>query len=113
MSVEYRGRRILLPGDLESPGLDDVMAELPLDCDVLMVPHHGSRRSNPPGLAAWCTPEVAVISGGLDPDPSATEAAYRESGVEVFNTARVGAVRVTIGPEGVETSAFLRVDGGR
>ncbi|MCX7426907.1 MAG: ComEC/Rec2 family competence protein, partial [Planctomycetia bacterium] len=106
LSVEYRGRRILLPGDLEPPGLDDVMAELPLDCDVVMVPHHGSRRSNPPGLAAWCTPEAAVISGGLDPDPTATEAAYRDSGVKVFNTARLGAVRVTIEPGGVSMCSF-------
>ena len=113
LAIEYRQRRILLTGDLVSPGLDGVMAELPWDCDVLLAPHHGSQRSNPPGLAAWCTPEVAVISGGLDPDPSATEAAYRASGVQVLNTARVGAVRVTLGPEGVEACSFLQVDGGR
>ena len=35
LAAEYRGRRVLLPGDLESPGLDDVIAELPYDCDVL------------------------------------------------------------------------------
>jgi competence protein ComEC len=49
LGVEYAGRRVLLPGDLESPGIDDVMAERPYDCDVLLAPHHGSRRSDPPG----------------------------------------------------------------
>ena len=111
LDVEYAGHRILLPGDLESPGLDDVTAESPLDCDVLMVPHHGSRGSNPPGLAAWCAPEVAVISGGLNPDPSETEAAYRSAGANVLNTARVGAVRVAIGPEGIETTTVVQGEG--
>ena len=61
--VEYRGQRILLTGDLESPGLGRLLAEPPIHCDVLLVPHHGSRQSNPQGLAAWSTPAWAVVSG--------------------------------------------------
>ena len=61
LSVEYRGRRILLPGDLEPPGLDDVLAEEPRPCDVLMAPHHGSRQSNSPELAAWCTAALGRV----------------------------------------------------
>jgi len=49
LAIEYQGRRILLTGDLEAPGINDVMAELPLDCDVVMAPHHGSAASDPPG----------------------------------------------------------------
>ena len=63
LAVEYRGRRIVLPGDLESPGLDDMLAEEPRRCEVLMAPHHGSRKSNSPGLAAWCRPRWVVFSG--------------------------------------------------
>ena len=107
LDVEYQGRRILLPGDLQSPGLDDLMAEEPIDCDVLMVPHHGSRRSNPPGLAAWCTPEIAVISGSLQRDPTPTESAYRAADARVLHTGRGGAVRVTLDATGVEASCFL------
>jgi competence protein ComEC len=92
--VEHAGRRILLTGDLEPPGLGDVLAEEPIDCDVLLVPHHGSHSSSPPGLVAWSRPEWAVISGSLSRDPAGTEAAYREAGVRVLNTGRVGAVGV-------------------
>ncbi|QDU31793.1 ComEC family competence protein [Anatilimnocola aggregata] len=47
--LQYAGRKVLLPGDLESPGLDHVLAELPIDCDIVMTPHHGSKRSDPRG----------------------------------------------------------------
>ena len=63
LPVEYAGRRILLPGDLESPGIERVMADPPLDCDVLLAPHHGSEQSDPPGFAAWSSPEWVVMSG--------------------------------------------------
>jgi competence protein ComEC len=49
LAVDYQDREVLLPGDLESPGLDDVLAEEPRHCDVLMAPHHGSRQSHVPG----------------------------------------------------------------
>ena len=62
--IEYAGRRILLPGDLESPGTDAVVAEQPIDCDVVMAPHHGSRHSSPADFYAWCQPEWIVVSSG-------------------------------------------------
>jgi competence protein ComEC len=107
LAIAYRGRRIFIPGDLESPGLDDVLAEDPWDCDVLLAPHHGSRRSNPPGLAAWCRPEWVVISGSLNSYQPETAETYRAAGAEVLHTGEVGAVRCSIGPAG------LRVDGFR
>ena len=111
LAVEYRGRRILLPGDLEPPGLDDVLAEEPWDCDVLMAPHHGSRRSDPPGLAAWCTPEWVVISGGRRWYRPETAAAYRAAGSRVLHTPKAGAVHVTIDEDGLSVESFLQPDG--
>lgn len=49
LTIACVGRRVLLPGDLESPGLDDLLAEEPEHFDVIMAPHHGSRRSDPTG----------------------------------------------------------------
>lgn len=68
LSLAWQDRRILLTGDLEPPGLDDLLVEEPLDCDVVLAPHHGSRLSDPPGLAAWSSPELVVVSGGLADD---------------------------------------------
>ncbi len=107
LSVEYLGRRILLTGDLESPGTEYVLAEEPLDCDVLMAPHHGSRRSNPPGLARWCTPEWVVVSGSRRWPTAEIEQTYRAVGSRVLHTARHGAVSVTVDTNGISVESFL------
>ncbi len=107
LSVEYLGRRILLTGDLESPGMEYVLAEEPLDCDVLMAPHHGSRRSNPPGLARWCTPEWVVVSGSRRWPTAEIEQTYRAVGSRVLHTAHHGAVSVTVDTNGVSVESFL------
>jgi competence protein ComEC len=106
LAVEHRGRRILLPGDLASPGLEAVLAEMPWGCDVLVAPHHGSRQSDPPGLAAWCTPEVVVISGSNRYDVARTAETYRAAGAQVLHTAACGSVRVRIDEGRFEVRPF-------
>lgn len=96
LNVEYRGRRILLTGDLESPGIDDLLVESPCHCDVILTPHHGSARSNPPGFAAWSTPELAIVSGSFNDRRPEVDDAYRAHGARVLNTADCGAIRVSI-----------------
>lgn len=104
-SIEFAGRRLLLPGDLETPGLEDVIAELPLDCDVIMAPHHGSRRSDPPGFAAWSSPEWVIVSGGPEADPS-VEATYTAAGGKVLNTGKAGAIRLVLSDRVLSVDAF-------
>ena len=78
------------------PGLDDVLAELPYDCDVVMAPHHGSASSDPPGFADWSRPEWTVVSGGPSDRLPEVQAAYEARGGRVLHTARSGAVRVDV-----------------
>jgi competence protein ComEC len=104
--VECRKHRILLTGDLAPPGLDDVLAEEPLHCDALLVPHHGSRQSEPAALAAWSTPRWAVISGDRRYDLRPVVAIYQAAGSRVLHTAETGAVRVTIDPAGIRADGF-------
>mgnify|MGYP002623019434 FL=1 len=96
LQVDCRGRRILLPGDLEPPGLDDVLAELPVDCDVVMAPHHGSIGSRPDQVAAWTTPEWVVASSGLGRDISTVRTTYERHGAVFLHTAVDGAVLVEV-----------------
>jgi len=104
LSVGHEGRRILLTGDLEDVGLEDLLAERPIDCDVVLAPHHGSRYSDPPGLARWCTPEWVVISGSTADDVDVVNRAYQDRGSQVLHTARGGAVLVAITRIAITTS---------
>ncbi len=107
LAVEYLGRRILLPGDLEHPGVNDLLANDPWDCDVLMAPHHGSPRSSPPGLATWCQPEWVVVSGSRDVDLEKIATAYQGARGRILNTGEVGAVTVRIDADGLDVRGFL------
>ena len=107
LAVEYLGRRILLPGDLEHSGINDLLAREPWDCDVLMAPHHGSPRSSPPGLALWCRPEWVVVSGGRNVALEEIATAYEGTRGRILNTGEVGAVRLRIDSDGIEVSCFL------
>jgi competence protein ComEC len=113
LALECGGRRILLPGDLEPPGLQDMVAEEAWDCDVLLAPHHGSRQSDPPGLAAWCRPEWVVISGGRERGASKPGNVYRTLGCRILHTAETGAVRVRIEEGNLHVTGLLASDGER
>lgn len=109
--VRYAGHSILLPGDLESPGIEAVVAEPPLHCDILLAPHHGSRHSDPPGFAAWCTPGWVVVSGRHQAaDQRVTTVSYQAVGAEVLHTADCGAAVFVLDQRGIEMSTFRQVD---
>lgn len=108
LAIHYAGKSILLPGDLESPGIEAVTAEQPQSFDILLAPHHGSRNSDPPGFAAWCTPTWVIVSGPrVSRDQQFTAQSYREVGAQVLHTANVGAVEFVIDGSGIECSQFV------
>ncbi len=109
LSVEFAGRRIILPGDVDEAGLDAVLRTEPRPCDVLLAPHHGSLKTNAPGLAAWCSPKWVVVSGDHEPriEPVAQE--YRATGADVLYTGDVGAVTVTLDAGEVRVETHLGV----
>jgi competence protein ComEC len=107
LAVEHAGRRLLLPGDLETPGIEDVMAELPYDCDVLLAPHHGSRRSDPPGFAVWSTPNWVVISGGGGDDVRPVVQTYERAGANVLLTNQSGAVQFSVSDGPIKIASWL------
>lgn len=108
LAIHYAGKSILLPGDLESPGIEAVTAEQPQSFEILLAPHHGSRNSDPPGFAAWCTPTWVIVSGPrVGRDQQFTAQSYRDVGAQVLHTADVGAVEFLIDGNGIECSQFV------
>lgn len=101
LHVEVLGRRILLPGDLEGKPLLDLLEDEPVGYDLALAPHHGSKRSTPPGFATWAKPQWIVISGSRSDISTEVRDTYRAAGSQVFHTAEDGAVRVTLRRDGV------------
>jgi competence protein ComEC len=92
--VRHAGHSVLLTGDLERTGMDRVL-ELPrFTVDILMAPHHGSRSTDTPGLAAKVRPRMLVACQGpprgatRPPDPN------RIPGILYWGTWPHGAVTV-------------------
>ncbi|MEX2137705.1 MAG: ComEC/Rec2 family competence protein [Pirellulales bacterium] len=108
LSVEHDRRRLLLTGDLESEGMRRLLAAPPLDCDILLAPHHGSARSDPAAVVNWSTPEWAIVSSGQGATQLASQ--YQPLlGPRALNTAEAGAVRARLSGERVEVRAW-RID---
>jgi competence protein ComEC len=108
LAIEYRGRRVLLPGDIEPPGMNDLLAEEPLPCTVLLSPHHGSRLSNSPELATWCKPAWIVLSGDGRWSTPEIDATYRAVGGHTLHTYLDGAITFTFDEKETKVERFLK-----
>ncbi len=93
--VEHAGKKILLPGDLESAGLDFLLHQSRIDCDLVMAAHHGSINSRPRDMMKWSTPNYVVISGGSQRVQDSVVEQFKSRGRSVFRTDRDGAIRYT------------------
>jgi competence protein ComEC len=92
--VQHAGHSLLLTGDLEGPGLAQVLEERLPPIDVLMAPHHGSRVVNKQELAEWARPKVVVSCEGPPRGPVRPPEPYTEAGAVFLGTWPHGAVTV-------------------
>ncbi len=100
LRISYAGTSCLLPGDLEKSGMERLLAQPAIDCDVLMAPHHGSTAQDPLPILRWCQPEWIVISGGpRAARPKALEL-YSPPGVSSLITHVHGAIQCRIDRQG-------------
>jgi competence protein ComEC len=104
--LSHQQRRVLLPGDLEALGLERLLAQPPVRCDVVLVPHHGSRHSRPLDVARWAQPTWLIVSGGHQVDLAALRAAEKATGARLLLTADCGAVTVRMARQGVKTQCW-------
>ncbi len=108
--LEYAGKRILLPGDLEGSGLLSLTELPPRPCHVLMAPHHGSLTLDPSELLAWCRPQWTVISGNHRATREEVLRKYTTFDSQVAITFRDGAVQIRIDPNGDLTTWHWHAD---
>ncbi|MEW6365578.1 MAG: DNA internalization-related competence protein ComEC/Rec2 [Acidobacteriota bacterium] len=95
----------LLPGDIETRGIQDIMESgLSMRSTLLKCPHHGSKSNLTAGFQAAVRPQVVVISAGQGnpwnlPNP-AVVAAFRGDRATVLRTDLSGAVSIELDGQG-------------
>ncbi len=87
---------MLLTGDLEDAGLEQVLALRPPRIDILMAPHHGSRLANPKELAAWAKPRLVISNQGQRRGLTSVAAIYRAIGAQYRTTFHDGAIQIDL-----------------
>lgn len=103
LMLGYRDFRLLLTGDIEMEGLDELVSSGPnLRCTAVKIPHHGSRGSLHKNFIAQTKARWAIASCGVDGDPKGHGlphedclSAWRKSGAEVYTTGRHGSLRIS------------------
>jgi competence protein ComEC len=101
LSIDYGGKAILFPGDLEAKAERELIATgAAVTATILKVPHHGSITSSSPALLEAVSPRIAVMSLGYHNRfhfPSAVVVdRYHEAGITLLRTDETGAVFATI-----------------
>ncbi len=101
------GRTVLLTGDIEALGEARILAHQPasaLACDILKVPHHGSKGSSTGAFLEAARPRLALISAGLlnrfgHPSTAVLDRLH-ERRIRVLRTDLHGLIRIAISPDG-------------
>lgn len=101
LMLEYLGKKILLPGDLERSGLSLLLGQYPIDFDIVVAAHHGSKNSRPVEFMAWSTPEFVAISGGRKRVSDTTVEKFKSPERKIGRTDQDGAIRFQIDESGV------------
>lgn len=104
LRVAGPGLNMLLTGDIEEAGEENLMRSGNLSCDVLKVPHHGAFAEGGEEFFRRLRPEIAVISVGAD-NPyghpsSGTLQALQRLGCRVYRTDQCGDIVIHARKEG-------------
>jgi competence protein ComEC len=113
IKVSFGGVSFLFPGDIMAVAEKELvrLAGADLACDVLLVPHHGSRSSSSRPFLLKVKPDVAVISAGWKnrfrfPHATVLEA-YQKRGCRILRTDRNGAIIFTTDGNRLRAQPFI------
>ena len=109
LRIESRYGRVLLPGDLAAKAERALVRHAyPLQAEVLVVPHHGSKSSSTEQFLDAVQPRMALFPVGYrnryrHPHPSVV-ARYQERGIVLDDSATAGAISIHFGAQGLQRS---------
>ena len=102
VQIEMSGKRILLPGDIDSRAEALLMSLYgeELKSDVLVVGHHGSKSSSSSAWLIQVEPKLAIVSSGFNnrfkhPHPTVVNR-FQQLSIPFYNTADSGAIEIEL-----------------
>lgn len=96
LQIELGDHTILLTGDLEGKGMERLLELEDIDCDIVLMPHHGSKNSSPVKFVNWSQPKYAIISAGRNKTNREVISQIESDQCQVFTTADFGTIRMEI-----------------
>lgn len=111
LRIEAGGRAALLTGDIGEVIERRLVRLDPADvrADVVLVAHHGSGGSSDPGFIAATGAGQALVSSGhgnrFGHPRADVVRRWQDAGAQVHDTAREGALRIRLAPDGVKIEA--------
>lgn len=113
LRVSQPGMNVLLPGDIEAWGEQQLLARVPgplLATDVLVAPHHGSRTSSSPAFVAASRPSIVLFPVGWGnrfgfPDQTIIR---RYGAARMYSSAGSGSLRVSAGDGVIQVQEYRR-----
>jgi competence protein ComEC len=112
MKLRFKNVSILLAGDIGKETEEQMLRKgLPLQADILKIPHHGSSSSSSPPFLDRVNPTYAILSVGRRnigrlPNPEVLER-YERLGAKIFRTDRHGAITVVTNGDGIKVIPFI------
>ena len=113
MKIQFKQIAILLAGDIEQEAEYRMMRKgLPINADLLKIPHHGSASSSTQAFLERVKPSVAILSvsegnPGRLPHPEVLRR-YERLGTRIFRTDKCGAITVVTDGDRIEIETFLK-----
>ena len=101
MKVEYKGKTLLVTGDIDEEGETELINKYgsELECDIMKVPHHGSKYSSSEDFVKTVNPKLSVFQVGRNNYGHPSEEAisrYTQRGTKIARNDRDGAVGLII-----------------
>jgi len=117
MRLGFKGRSVLLTGDLEQEGEEGLLGQAMLRADVLQLAHHGASSSSSSAFMQAVQPAHCIASGtgGARRGEPAMDVVQRVAEVKarLWATSMCGDVTVTITKDQINVATRRRCESGR
>ena len=109
VSLNYNGRNILLPGDIEDEAEYAIYNELDR-YEIVIVPHHGSKSSSTEQFVDAVRPEISILSYGRNSYGIPSQevvSRYENAGSKIFSTFEDGEINIILKDDNLYYNTYI------